>query len=122
MRLSDAEREALFEKLSRHAAEDRLEIDELERRVAVIAAAVTREDAAAALADLPPLAPVPAVGAPAEGPRSGSGWRRGRGHGHAAAPAPGWQPTDERFRDPGSGEVMRVWVDPGGARHYVADR
>jgi len=113
--LSDADREALYEKLKRHAAEGRLSVEELERRVAVVAMAEDRETAAAAMADLPPL-PAPAGdGRPSGRPR----W--GRGHGDADAPAPDWQPTAERFRDPRSNRVMRVWVDPGGGRHYVPE-
>lgn len=115
MLLSDAERELLYEQLKRHAAEGRLGIGELERRVAIVAGAETREDAAAVLADLPPLAP-PSSDAPrARRPR----W--GRGHGEADQPATDWQPTGERFRDPRSGKVLRVWVDASGGRHYVAD-
>jgi len=31
-------------------------------------------------------------------------------------------PTAERFRDPSSGVIMRVWLDPSGeSRHYVPD-
>jgi hypothetical protein len=31
-------------------------------------------------------------------------------------------PTSERFRDPSSGTIMRVWVDPADdSRHYVPD-
>ncbi len=112
MRLSDAERERLFDALARHAAEGRLDLAELERRVDRVAAAETREDAAAVLADLPPLA---AHTPSSQRPR----W--GRGHGDADAPSPDWQPTNERFRDPRSGTVMRVWVDAGGGRHYVPD-
>ncbi len=115
MRLGDADRELLFETLKRHAAEGRLDVAELERRVAAIAGAQTHEAAAAVLADLPPL-PAPA--------RPGSRRARprwGRGHGDADAPAPGWQPTSERFRDPRTNKVMRVWVDAAGGRHYVAD-
>jgi hypothetical protein len=108
--LSDADRELLYETLKRHAAEGRLEIPELERRVAAIADAQTREQAAAVVADLPPLSE--------ERPRPP---RWGRGHGEADAPAPDWQPTNERFRDPGSNKVMRVWVDSGGGRHYVSE-
>jgi hypothetical protein len=112
VRLGDAEREAMFELLSRHAAAGRLDVPELERRIEALAQAETREQAADVLADLPPLTPAP----PASGrPR----W--GRGHGDADKPAADWQPTNERFRDPRSGQVMRVWVDPGGGRHYVAD-
>jgi hypothetical protein len=116
MRLSDADREALISSLSRHAAEGRLELPELERRVEAIVAARTREEAAEVMADLPPL---PA--AAGESPRRGQSlWGR-RGHGEAATAAPDWQPTGERFRDPKSGLVMRVWVDTGGGRHYVPD-
>jgi hypothetical protein len=112
VRLSDQEREALFEQLSRHAAAGRLDVAELERRVAAVADAQTREEATAVLVDLPPLtSPAPSAG------RS----RRGRGHGDADVVQPDWSPTAERFRDPRTGRVMRVWVDTGGGRHYVAD-
>ncbi len=118
MLLSDAEREFLFEQLKRHAAAGRLSIDELERRVARIELARSREAAAAVMADLPPL--------PAEGPAGADAggrmrWRRGHGHGAAGTARPDWQPTVERFRDPGTNQVMRVWVDAAGGRHYVAD-
>jgi hypothetical protein len=113
--LGDADREAMYETLKRHAAAGRIGIEELERRVAVVAMAETREDAAAAMADLPPLSPEPAATPPPARPR----W--GRGHGEADKPAPDWQPTDERFRDPRTRNVLRVWVDPAGQRHYVAE-
>jgi hypothetical protein len=73
--------------------------------------AQTREQAIAVMADLPPL--------PGEPPRRRTRWRRG--HGDADAPAADWQPTSERFRDPHTNAVMRVWEDPSGGRHYVAD-
>lgn len=114
MLLGDADREALYERLSRHAAEGRLELPELERRVAIVADAQTREEAQAALEGLPALADesgVPARGRP----------RWGRGHGDADAPSADWAPTPERFRDPRTGKVMRVWQDAAGGRHYVAD-
>jgi uncharacterized protein DUF1707 len=112
VRLSDADRDLLYEKLARHAAEGRIGVQELERRVAAVEAAQTSEDAAGVLADLPPLpAPAPA--------RGRLRWRRG--HGDADAPQPDWHPTSERFRDPRTNVVMRVWVDSGGGRHYVAD-
>ncbi|HET8977181.1 MAG TPA: DUF1707 domain-containing protein [Solirubrobacteraceae bacterium] len=114
MRLGDADREELYERLSRHAAAGRLSVPELERRVGIVAAATTREEAAAALVDLPPLPAAPSPG-------SGARPRRGRGHGDAAAPAADWRPTAERFRDPRTGNVMRVWEDPAGGRHYVVD-
>jgi hypothetical protein len=112
VRLSDADRELAFEALARHAAEGRLEVDELERRVTVVANASTHEELASVMADLPPLATAFEQSARP---------RRGRGHGDADAPQPGWTPTGERFRDPGSGRVMRVWTDAGGGRHYVAE-
>jgi hypothetical protein len=45
-----------------------------------------------------------------------------RGHAHADQPAAGWIPTDERFRDPTSRAVMRVWIDPADqSRHYIPE-
>jgi hypothetical protein len=111
VRLSDADRELLYEKLSRHAAAGRLELADLERRVGAIAAAETREQAAGVMADLPAL--------PGEPPPDRARWRRG--HGDADAPGVDWRPTAERFRDPRTSRVMRVWEDAAGARHYVAD-
>ena len=82
--------------------------------MAVVAGATTREEAAAVLADLPALAG-DTVGPTRERPR----W--GRGHGDADAPHAGWRPTNERFRDPRTNQIMRVWEDAGGTRHYVPD-
>jgi hypothetical protein len=112
MLLGDADREQLYETLKRHAAEGRLDVAELERRVALVAEAQTREEAAAAVSDLPALARIPV-----SEPRP----RRGRGHGEADKPGPDWLPTSERFRDPRTRRVLRVWVDPAGERHYVAE-
>jgi hypothetical protein len=112
MLLGDADRELLYEALKHHHAEGRMDLPELERRVAIVAEAQTREAAADAMAGLPPLArPSPEARRP----------RWGRGHGEAEKPQPDWQPTNERFRDPRTRAVLRVWVDPGGARHYVAE-
>lgn len=112
MLLSDADREVLFERLALHAAAGRIGIEALERRVAAIVAAETREQAAAVMADLPPVG---GATSPEQRPR----W--GRGHGEAQTPDPDWHPTDERFRDPRTKNVMRVWVDTAGGRHYVVD-
>jgi hypothetical protein len=110
--LSDADREAFYETLKRHAAEGRLDVAELERRVGLVAEAQSREEAAGALAGLPPLdAPAPTERRP----------RWGRGHGEADKPGADWTPTNERFRDPRTRKVLRVWVDPAGDRHYVAE-
>jgi hypothetical protein len=111
VRLDDSDRERLFERLSQHAAAGRLDVAELERRVEAVATAQTREQAAAVFADLPAL---PGDPLPAQA-------RRRRGHGHADAPGPDWRPTNERFRDPRTNRVIRVWEDVGGQRHYVLD-
>ena len=77
MLLSDADREALYEQLKRHAAEGRLSVEELERRVAVVAMAEDRETAAAAMADLPPL-PAPTSGGTPERAAAMGAWPRRR--------------------------------------------
>ena len=114
MKLGDADRDELYQRLSCHAAEGHLDLDELERRIERVAAAGTREEAAAVLADLPVLDGDPP-------PPAGARPRWGRGHGDADSPHPGWRPTSERFRDPRSNRIMRVWEDAAGNRHYVAD-
>jgi hypothetical protein len=112
--LSDVDRDQLVELLAHHNAAGRFGTDELERRVAVVYAAQSRDQVAAVIGDLPPLDP----GRPPP-PRL---WRRG-GHGEADEPGLGWLATDERFRDPRTRRIMRVWVDPAsGARHYVPDQ
>ncbi len=114
MRLTDGDRERFYEELTRHVALGSLSLDELERRVALVATADTREDAAQVLADLPVLPP---AGPPPASERP----RWGRGHAEAEAASADWNPTDERFRDPRSGRIMRVWVDGAGGRHYVPE-
>jgi hypothetical protein len=42
-------------------------------------------------------------------------------HGESVAAKPDWSSTDERFRDPSTGRLMRVWLDHDGTRHYVPD-
>ena len=90
--------------LGRHYVEGRLDALELERRLDLIHAG---EDA---LSDLPPL----------QAPEKRSRW--GRRHGESRQTDPSWVPTKERFIDPTTQRVMRVWVDPGDhSRHYVAE-
>ena len=106
----DAGRERLAALLGRHYVAGRFDADELGRRLDVAYGAATREQAAEAIADLPPLAAPP------------ERRRRGRRHGESDAADPSWVPTTERFVDPGSQRVMRVWVDPADhSRHYVAE-
>ncbi|MEO8966506.1 MAG: DUF1707 domain-containing protein [Solirubrobacteraceae bacterium] len=116
MQLSDAERERLFEALSAHAGAGDITLEDLEARIERVSAAQTREQAAAVMADLPDLPGGAVEPAPASARARGR-----RGHGHADAPDPTWQPTGERFRDPRTGTVMRVWQDSTGGRHYVPE-
>ncbi len=117
---AEADRERLVALLREHYAVGLFGLDELDRRVGVVLSAQFLDEAAAAVADLPRVtapspAPAPGTGAPRRG-------RQRRGHGHAAQPAAGWIPTDERFRDPTTRAVMRVWVDPADqSRHYVPE-
>jgi hypothetical protein len=109
--LTDADQQHYADVLARHHAADTLTIDELEQRLESLYTATTREQAARLIADLPPL--------PDAGPR-GRHWQRG--HGEPATAGPGWVPTNERFRDPTTNRIIRVWVDPAdGSRHYLPD-
>ena len=110
----DADRERLAALLREHYAVGQLSLDELDRRVGIVLSAEYVDEAAAAVADLPRLAgPGTAAGRPG---------RQRRGHAQAGTPAAGWIPTDERFRDPTTRAVMRVWIDPADqSRHYVPE-
>ena len=111
---SEADRERLVALLREHYAVGLLGLDELDRRVGVVLSAQYLDEAAAAVADLPATA-----GTGTATPRRA---RRRRGHAHADQPAAGWVPTNERFRDPSTSTVMRVWVDPADqSRHYVPE-
>jgi hypothetical protein len=101
------EQERVATVLGRHYAADRLDAGELDRRLDLTFGGALGE----ALNGLPPLGAVPAKRR-----------RWGRRHGEADAAHPSWVPTKERFIDPGSDRVMRVWVDPADhKRHYVPD-
>jgi hypothetical protein len=129
---AEADRERLLALLREHYAVGLFGLEELDRRVGIVLGAQYLDEAAAAVADLPG---VPAAGTAATG-SSGAG-RAGepsimsgrssprrvrRGHAHADQPAAGWIPTDERFRDPTSRAVMRVWIDPADqSRHYIPE-
>jgi hypothetical protein len=119
---TDADRDRLVALLREHYAVGLFGLDELDRRVGTVLSARFLDEAAAAIADLP-AAPAPAT-APRAGPSSDPPrrGRRRRGHAHADQPAAGWVPTNERFRDPSTSTVMRVWVDPADqSRHYVPE-
>jgi preprotein translocase subunit SecG len=50
------------------------------------------------------------------------GWVMLHRHGESGVAADHWRRTDELFRDPSSGRLMRVWIDSAdGSRHYVPD-
>jgi hypothetical protein len=124
--LGDADRDRLVAVLREHYAAGRMDTEELRRRVGVVLGAAYADEAAVALADLPPVALSGGAGGGADG-RGGdaaapSRPRRRKRHAQVAQPQPGWVPTAERFRDPSSGTIMRVWTDPAdGSRHYVPD-
>lgn len=122
MRIGDRDRERLLVALREHYAAGRLSLDEVRRRTEIVVSATYADEADSALAELPAIA-VTAPDAPgAEArPRRRSLLSR-RGHAEVARPAPGWVRTAERFRDPSSGLIMRVWLDPAdGSRHYAPD-
>jgi Domain of unknown function (DUF1707) len=137
---ADADRERLVALLREHYAVGLFGLDELDRRVGLVLSAQYLDEMAAAIADLPgvPAPGGPASGSPASGgpaiggsatggaaiggSATGRPARRRRGHAHADQPAAGWIPTNERFRDPSTRTIMRVWVDPADqSRHYVPE-
>jgi hypothetical protein len=121
---AEADRERLVALLREHYAVGLFDLDELDRRIELVLSARYLDEAAAAVADLPQVT-APGTAAPGMAAQRTGAPRRGRqrrGHGHATRPAAGWIPTDERFRDPTTRTVMRVWVDPADqSRHYVPE-
>jgi hypothetical protein len=110
VRLTDGERESLIEALRHALSEGRISLEEFEQRAGIVYAARLLSDADPAFAELPAVAP---AGSKPPGRR--------RRHGESDTPKPHWHATEEVFRDPTTGRVMRVWVDPSdGSRHYVA--
>jgi len=110
----EADRDHLLALLREHYACGHLDEAELDRRVAVILSAKYVDEMAAVVIDLPTIGTTGAAAPP--------GVKRRRGHAQAAAPEAGWIPTEERFRDPTTRTVMRVWIDPAdNSRHYVPE-
>jgi hypothetical protein len=109
----DKDRDRILALLREHYAHGNLDDDELDRRTGVVLAAVYTDEAAAAVSDLPALA----GHCPGQPPS-----RARRRHGQVERPGPGWVPTSERFRDPSSRLIMRVWIDPADdSRHYIPE-
>ena len=116
---SDADRERLVALLREQYATGQLDHEQLDRRVGIVLSAQFLDEAAAAVADLPGTAGAGTAGTGTAKPRRP---RRRRGHAHADQPAAGWVPTNERFRDPSTSTIVRVWVDPADqSRHYVPE-
>ncbi|HEX2317982.1 MAG TPA: DUF1707 domain-containing protein [Streptosporangiaceae bacterium] len=110
----DADRERLLGLLREHYALGNLDDAEFDRRTGLVLAATYTDEAAAALAGLPLLTGQEPGPPPA---------RSRRRHAQSDRPGPGWVPTSERFRDPASQQIVRVWVDPADdSRHYVPER
>ena len=116
--VSEADRERLLGRLREHYAHGQLELDEMSRRVGIVLAATYSDETAAAVSDLA-LAGTMTSGEPPPA-RAMRGQRRR--YAQQAAPAAGWVPTPERFRDPSTRAIIRVWVDPADlSRHYVPE-
>ena len=119
--LSEADREQLLGLLREHYVQGQLDLDEMSRRVGVVLASAYSDEAMAAVADLPLLgAPGSGESSPAQAGRGRPGQRKR--HAQQAQPGAGWVPTPERFRDPLTRAIMRVWIDPADlSRHYVPE-
>jgi hypothetical protein len=112
IRLTDGERATMIDALRIHLADGRITMEEFEHRAGIVYSAKLQSDADDAFAELPPP--------PAGGLRAPARTARGR-HGESEVAKPHWHATSEIFRDPTTGRVMRVWVDPtDGSRHYIA--
>jgi hypothetical protein len=87
----------------------------------VVLAAAYADEAAAAVTDLPLLTGASPAG-PATAPASRGRLGQRRRHAQRTEPDAGWVPTPERFRDPSTRAIMRVWIDPADlSRHYVPE-
>jgi hypothetical protein len=119
--VSDADRERLLGLLREHYAQGQLDLEDMSRRVGVVLAAAYSDEAASAVTDLPLLGGTTAgAPSPVPGHRPRIGQRRR--YAQRTEPGAGWVPTPERFRDPSTRAIMRVWVDPADmSRHYVPD-
>jgi hypothetical protein len=118
---SDADRERLLSLLREHYAQGQLDLDDMSQRVGIVLAATYTDEAAAAVSDLPLLSGRASAEPSSGAPRRGRLGQRRR-HGQHMEPGAGWVPTPERFRDPSTRAITRVWIDPADlSRHYVPE-
>jgi uncharacterized protein DUF1707 len=119
--VTEADRERLLSLLREHFARGLLDLDDMSRRVGTVLASAHYDEAAAAVTDLPPLGGAAASQPPPERDDRARIGQRKR-HAQRTEPGAGWVPTPERFRDPSTRAIMRVWVDPADlSRHYVPE-
>jgi hypothetical protein len=117
---SDTDRERLLLLLREHFALGQLDLDDMSRRVGIVLASTYTDEAAAVVSDLPLLAGLAAKESSGPLKRARIGQRRR--HAQRMAPGAGWVPTPERFRDPSTHAITRVWIDPADlSRHYVPE-
>jgi hypothetical protein len=119
--ITEADRERLLSLLREHFARGLIDLDDMSQRVGAVLASAHYDEAAAAVSGLPPLdAPAASEPPPARDHRARIGQRKR--HAQRVEPGAGWVPTPERFRDPSTRAIMRVWVDPADlSRHYVPE-
>jgi hypothetical protein len=119
--VSEADREQLLGLLREHYAHGQLDLNEMSRRVGVVLASTYSDEAMAAVTDLPLLGRM-ASAEPSPAPASHGRPGQRRRHAQRPEPGAGWVPTAERFRDPSTRAIMRVWIDPADlSRHYVPE-
>ncbi len=119
--LTEAGRERLLSLLREHYAQGHLDLAEMSRRVGVVLAAAYSDEAAAAVTDLAGLDGAAPGSPPAGQPGRGRIGQRRR-HAQRTQPDAAWVPTPERFRDPSTRAIVRVWIDPADlSRHYVPE-
>ena len=119
--VGEADQERLLGLLREHYVRGQLDLEEMSRRVGIVLASVYSDEAAAAVSDLPLLGTV-ASGEPSPARASRGRLGQRRRHAQRTEPGAGWVPTPERFRDPSTRAIMRVWIDPADlSRHYVPE-
>ena len=106
--------------LREHYALGHLDDAELDRRTGIVLAATDAAEFGQAVNGLPALAG--GAGGPGGPSAPAVGWGSRHRHAQSERPEAGWVPTSERFRDPASRQIVRVWVDPADdSRHYVPE-